>query len=96
MAGSMCGSSVGTGGWAWVAEADSGGLEEGDGLVVCDGVTDGVDACAATDGLVGAAACDVWVVHPLRQRPAPSAAAATRRPVDFTASVCRVVDRQRS
>jgi hypothetical protein len=89
----MCGSVVGTGGWAWVAGADESGLEMGGGLVDCSGLADGVGACAEAVGLVGlvgAAACDVCVVHPPRQRPAASAVAATRRPVDFTASVCRV------
>jgi hypothetical protein len=91
----MCGSSVGTGGWASLTGADEGGLEVGGELVVSCGVAGGlageVAAVTGAVGLVWVAACDAWVVQALRQRPAPSTATATRRPVDFTGSVCRVV-----
>jgi hypothetical protein len=88
----MCGRSVGTGGPAGslLERAGVGWMElVGCGLTAAGGDADGVLAVLAV--LVGFAAWDDFAVQPPSKTPTLIAAAATRRPVDFTASVCRVV-----
>lgn len=88
----MCGRSAGTGGpagWLLSRVAGAGCFELVGWLTAVGG-----DADCVLGELVGFAACDDFAVQPPSKTPTLTAAAATRRPVDFTASVCRVLARR--
>ena len=103
----MCGSAVGTGGDGVTGGSlDAGVMAVGPELAAvgpelagCAELGAGselapADVCAAplVAGLVGFAACDDPEVQPARSAPTQITAAATRRPVGITASVCRLRD----